>query len=161
MSIRRLLLPASAVSLLWILLVSLSITTGQPPSVVINGTVVPPLPSLDASAVADGERLYAQYCAACHGANLEGADLWKVQLADGSIPAPPHDSNGHTWHHADALLLTIIRKGGGDEATSRMPGFGDQLSDDKIMAILSFFKSRWGAEQRDYQWLVTSTAGKQ
>jgi mono/diheme cytochrome c family protein len=150
MSIRRLLLPASAVSLLWILLVSLSITTGQPPSVVINGTVVPPLPSLDASAVADGERLYAQYCAACHGANLEGADLWKVQLADGSIPAPPHDSNGHTWHHADAMLLTIIRKGGGDE-----------LSDDKIMAILSFFKSRWGAEQRDYQWLVTSTAGKQ
>jgi mono/diheme cytochrome c family protein len=161
MNTRRLFLPALAVSLLWILLVSLSLTTGQPPSVVINGTIVPPLPTLDASAVAEGERLYAQYCAACHGANLEGADLWKVRLADGFLPPPPHDSSGHTWHHADDLLLTLIRDGSGDETTSRMPAFGDQLSDDEILDILSFFKSRWGAEQRDYQWLATATTGGQ
>lgn len=126
---------------------------GQP--VTINGVTVPPMPTLDASVVARGEQLYAQYCAACHGVNLEGAPNWQVRLADGSLPAPPHDSSGHTWHHPDPLLIAITRNGGDPAINSRMPAFGAQLSDDEINAIFTFIKSRWGEKERQYQWWVT------
>ncbi|GIV73919.1 MAG: hypothetical protein KatS3mg049_2475 [Caldilinea sp.] len=126
---------------------------GQP--VTINSVTVPPLPTLDASVIARGEQLYAQYCAACHGVNLEGAPNWRVRLSDGSLPAPPHDSSGHTWHHPDPLLIAITRNGGDPAFNSHMPAFGDQLTDDEIDAILTFIKSRWGEKERQYQWWIT------
>ena len=55
----------------------------------------------DAAQVARGEALYAKHCASCHGANLEGQPDWKKRLANGRLPAPPHDMTGHTWHHPD------------------------------------------------------------
>lgn len=54
--------------------------------VIINDTPVPPVPTLNADQVAEGERLYAQYCAQCHGANLEGTPNWRGRLPDGSLP---------------------------------------------------------------------------
>lgn len=158
---RTLLLFILAVGLLLLLLVSALTTFGTPQPVVINGTVAPPLPTLNPAAVAEGERLYARYCAICHGANLEGAPDWKVRLSDGSLPPPPQDSSGHTWHHADSLLLTIIRDGGDPTTNSKMPAFGDRLSDDEIWAILTFFKSRWSEEERKFQWWVTAAGGEQ
>jgi len=62
-------------------------TPGRP--VVIGGTAVPPVPTLDADAVAQGQSLYAQHCAICHGAHLEGAPNWKEPLPDGAFPPPP------------------------------------------------------------------------
>ena len=67
--------------------------------VVMGGTAVPPVPTLDVDAVATGKLLYAEQCASCHGAALQGVANWKERLADGSLPPPPHDSSGHTWHH--------------------------------------------------------------
>lgn len=157
---RTLFLSSVAVGLLLLLLVGSLATVGNPQPVVVNGTAVPPLPILNPSAVAAGESFYAQYCAACHGANLEGASDWKVRLPDGSLPPPPHDNTSHTWHHPDDLLLTIIRSGGDSATNSRMPAFGDQLSDDEIMNVLTFFKSRWGTEERNFQWWVTVMAGE-
>ena len=52
-----------------------------------------------------GQALYADSCAACHGANLEGQPDWRVPGADGILPAPPHDETGHTWHHDNQLLF--------------------------------------------------------
>ncbi|MFO7634361.1 MAG: cytochrome c [Caldilinea sp.] len=158
---RTLLLFILAVGLLLLLLVSALTTFGTPQPVVINGTAVPPLPTLNPAAVAEGEKLYSHYCASCHGANLEGAPDWKVRLPDGSLPPPPQDSSGHTWHHADSLLLTIIRDGGAPTTNSKMPAFGDRLSDDEIWAILTFFKSRWSEEERKFQWWVTVAGGEQ
>ncbi|MFN3983221.1 MAG: c-type cytochrome [Caldilinea sp.] len=157
---RTLLLSAMAIGLLLLLLVSSLATFGNSQPVVINGTVIPPLPTLNPAAVAEGERLYARYCAICHGANLEGAPDWKVRLPDGSLPPPPQDSSGHTWHHADSLLLTIIRDGGDPAENLRMPAFGEQLRDEEIEAILAFFKSRWGEEERKFQWWVTVAGGE-
>lgn len=48
---------------------------GEP--VVINDTPAPPMPTLNSDRVAQGATLYAQNCAECHGANLEGAPDWK------------------------------------------------------------------------------------
>jgi len=32
-----------------------------------------------------------------------------------------------------------------------MPGFGDKLTEDQIISILEFFKSKWGIEAREAQ----------
>ena len=105
-----------------------------------------------------GEALYAETCAACHGANLEGQDNWRSPGADGRLPAPPHDETGHTWHHADQVLFDYTKLGGrevmaaqGMEFDSGMPGFGDQLSDQEIWNILGYIKSTWPEEIQDMQ----------
>lgn len=125
--------------------------------VTINETTVPPVPTLSAERVAAGEGLYAQSCAACHGAALEGAPNWKVRLANGSLPAPPHDSTGHTWHHSDEQLLSIVAHGGDPAYNGVMPGFAASLTTDQMTAILDFIKSRWGSQEREYQWWITTT----
>lgn len=101
----------------------------------------------NAAAVAVGEKLYGEYCASCHGTNLEGQANWRVAKDDGSLPAPPHDKTGHTWHHGDDLLFTYTKDGGAAIApegfNSAMPGFGDVLEDSEIWDVLAFIKSRW------------------
>jgi mono/diheme cytochrome c family protein len=109
---------------------------------------------LDPDLVATGAELYQQNCASCHGADLSGDPNWKTPNEDGSYPPPPHDSSGHTWHHPDRVLIEIVRNGG-SSPESRMPAFGDRLTDDDIRSILEFFKDNWGPEERAYQQQVT------
>ena len=45
-------------------------------------------------AMAEGRRLYAENCAKCHGAGLEGQPDWMKRKPDGRLPAPPHDESG-------------------------------------------------------------------
>lgn len=125
--------------------------------VMLNGTSVPPVPTLNPERVAKGAALYGQYCASCHGASLEGVADWKSLLDDGSFPPPPHDSSGHTWHHSDALLVDIIANGGKPARDSKMPGFGDKITLEETQAILDFIKSRWGINEREFQWWVTAS----
>jgi mono/diheme cytochrome c family protein len=129
--------------------------------VVINDIAAPPVPTQNAAEVAKGAALYAQYCATCHGANLEGKPDWKTPLADGSLPSPPHDSTGHTWHHPDEMLITITLNGGNPETNSKMPPFKDQLTRAQAVAILEFIKSKWGREEREYQWWMTAVGDEQ
>ena len=109
----------------------------------------------NAEAVAMGERIYAQNCAECHGKNLEGEPNWRVRKADGTLPAPPHDRTGHTWHHNDDLLFSYTKRGGaalvGPGFKSGMPAFGDVLSDQEIWAAFAFIKSRWPEAIRNRQ----------
>ncbi|HJS36592.1 MAG TPA: c-type cytochrome [Burkholderiales bacterium] len=106
----------------------------------------------DAARVALGERVYAQHCAACHGPKLEGQPDWRKRLANGRLPAPPHDETGHTWHHADRVLFGITRNGlvppnAPAGYQSDMPAFAGKLSDDEIWAVLAYIKSRWSAPE--------------
>ena len=106
--------------------------------------------------IALGATLYAENCASCHGANLEGEDGWRGRTPDGTMRAPPHDVTGHTWHHSDAHLLAYVRKGGdgmglGPGFVSGMPGFAETLSDEQIVAILDFIKSTWPEDIRAAQ----------
>ena len=99
--------------------------------------------------VALGEKIYAQHCAACHGAKLEGQPNWREKLPNGRMPAPPHDESGHTWHHTDEVLFGITKEGlvPGKYAPpgyqSDMPAFGGTLSDAEIRAVLAFIYSHW------------------
>ena len=114
----------------------------------------PPLPPLNSGLVAQGQTLYAQYCTECHGATGEGQPEWKIPNDDGSFKPPPHDNSGHTWHHADDLLLDLIANGS-EFPQTQMPPFGDTLSDEEILAIIEFMKSWWGPDERAFQWQVT------
>ena len=104
----------------------------------------------DAELVALGGTVYAAQCASCHGANLEGQPDWRSRGADGLMPAPPHDETGHTWHHDDATLFELTKYGlarfAGDDYRSAMPAYEDTLSDEEIVAVLSYIKSRWPDE---------------
>jgi mono/diheme cytochrome c family protein len=106
-----------------------------------------------------GQALYAETCASCHGAKLEGQPDWKRRLPSGRMPAPPHDVSGHTWHHADDVLFQITKDGVeavvGGGYQSDMPAFRDKLSDDEIRAILAFIKSSWAERERGFQAEVT------
>jgi len=101
----------------------------------------------NAQLVALGEILYQQYCAACHGVELEGQPNWKIRDENGYLPAPPHDETGHTWHHPDEQLFEITKIGTeafvGMGYRSTMIGFGDQLDDTEIWAVLAYIKSQW------------------
>lgn len=104
--------------------------------------------------VAQGRALYAEYCAACHGANLEGQPNWKERLPSGRLPAPPHDETGHTWHHSDRQLIAITKHGPGALVPgyeSDMPGFAEVLTDAEIEAVLAFIKSTWPERERAFQ----------
>ena len=112
-------------------------------------------PGADASdpeLVSLGADVYHRHCAACHGRNLEGEPDWRRRRADGTLPAPPHDATGHTWHHSDELLFRLTRDGpaaiAGDDYRSAMPAYADILSDREIWAVLAYIKSRWPADVR-------------
>lgn len=102
-----------------------------------------------------GKALYAERCAACHGAKLEGQRDWKGPLPSRRMPAPPHDLSGHTWHHPDDVLFRITKEGPaavvGRGYQSDMLGFGNVMSDEEIHAVLAFIKSTWPEEARRYQ----------
>ena len=106
----------------------------------------------DAGQVARGKQVYADHCAACHGANLEGQPNWRERRPDGKLPAPPHDASGHTWHHSNAQLFDITKRGtaalAGPGYQTDMREFGTVLSDAEIWAVLAYIKSTWPPEIR-------------
>ena len=112
--------------------------------------------------VARGGQLYATHCASCHGKNLEGEPDWRNPKPSGQLPAPPHDANGHTWHHSDRQLFDITKQGGQpfmpQGLTSAMPAFETVLADGDIWAVLAFIKSRWPAEIRARQERIPNAA---
>ncbi len=81
----------------------------------------------------DGAALYAQGCATCHGADLQGTDQ-----------GPPFlDAIYRPGHHADASFFLAVKTG----ARSHHWNFGNMprisgLSDEQIEAIVTFVRAR-------------------
>ena len=106
-----------------------------------------------------GAVIYQDQCAACHGVNLEGQPDWQVRNPDGTLPAPPHDVTGHTWHHDDQLLFDYTRLGGEmalaargiSDFNSGMPAFDDVITDADIWNVLAYIRSTWPAEAQAFQ----------
>ena len=120
------------------------------------------LPYDDPVAVAAGKILYSENCAACHGAELQGQPDWQTPDQDGFMRAPPHDKSGHTWHHADGLLIAITKFGTeayvGGTYKSNMGGFEGVLSDAQILETLAYIKSTWSARLIETHNRVTANA---
>jgi len=117
-----------------------------------------------AQRLAQGQTLYREQCAACHGANLEGQPNWWERQPNGRLPAPPHDASGHTWHHPDDVLFGITKHGLAPYAPpgyeSDMPAFDGKLTDDEIRAVLAYIKSQWPPEIQERQKAMTEQAKK-
>ena len=97
-------------------------------------------------------------------ANRTGIFPWK----DGTLPAPPLNGDGHTWHHGDGLLYRIVREGGKMQEDpvllpnfkSAMPAFGAQLSHEEIVAVLTYIKGWWGDKTSRGLSIVEAQANK-
>jgi mono/diheme cytochrome c family protein len=117
--------------------------SNQPRTINVSGV------SFETEQIAQGQQLYAQYCASCHGANGEGQFPDAPLLPDqtGRFGAPPHNGNGHTSHHPDDWLIRYVREGGvslrNPEIYYLMPAFGDQLSNEQISLIIAYIKTIW------------------
>ncbi|CAM5596534.1 hypothetical protein ATER59S_03559 [Aquamicrobium terrae] len=112
-------------------------------------------PAQQVERIALGRTLYADNCASCHGVDLEGQPGWKSPGSNSRLPAPPHDTSGHTWHHSDEQLFAITKFGTaalvGNGYESDMIGFGDSLGDDEILAVLDYIKSTWQEREALHQ----------
>lgn len=117
----------------------------------------------DAPTVARGQDVYAQHCASCHGAQLEGQPNWQTRNSDGKLPAPPHDPSGHTWHHPDRVLFEITKYGilryAPQGYATDMPSYDGTLPDTDIAAVLAYIKSTWPPHIRAAQERINRQSG--
>lgn len=108
----------------------------------------------DQQIVEQGEVIYTEQCATCHGENLEGEPKWRQPKTNGRMPAPPHDESGHTCHHSDLQLFEITKFGLASMANLKdyqtdMPIYEDVLTDEEIIAVLSFIRAQWNNKTRE------------
>lgn len=104
--------------------------------------------------IAKGKLAYENNCISCHQVNLSGAENWKELDEDGHRKAPPLNGTGHTWHHDDKTLHSIIKYGLAKLVSNyqgKMAGFGGVLNDDEIDNVLAYIKSYWPKEKYQYQ----------
>lgn len=96
-------------------------------------------------AVAEGGRLYARNCAACHGSGIDDPPGWRPVI--GGVAPPPLAAEGPPPKSTDGYLVRVIRDGGaavhGDPARDRMPPFRDVLTNREVHAVVAFLKDRW------------------
>ena len=116
--------------------------------------------------VSRGRKIYRAECAACHGTKLEGQPDWRRRMKNGRLPAPPHDATGHTWHHPEQILFDITKYGPAflikdSSYQSDMPAYKDVLSDEDIVAVLSFIKSQWPERIKARHGSLNEAAGQQ
>lgn len=174
--VTRCFIVAASVGALMLFLIVACAPNAAPTLVNQYGKPVPAVPTLDADQVAQGKQIYQANCARCHGENGVGAPNWKVPDENLNYPPPPHDDEGHTWHHSDRVIYEAIRDGLRDplkpNSELRMPAFGNKpalsgaeeagpelaegLSDAEIRAVIVYFKSLWNREHQEFQWLRTT-----
>lgn len=103
----------------------------------------PPRPAFEAASadtLALGSRLYGQHCAACHGAQGEGAGGLYPALAGNRAVTLAVPNN----------LVQMIRRGGfppttaGNPRPFGMPPFGQVLSDAETAAVATYIRQSWG-----------------
>ena len=101
-----------------------------------------------------GQEIFTSICSACHGLQGQGQPDWHIPKEDGTLPAPPLNGDGHTWHHGDGFLYRVVREGGKFQEDpvllpnfkSAMPAFGAQLSHEEIVAVIAYVKEWWGGK---------------
>ena len=104
--------------------------------------------------IARGKIEYENNCVSCHMINLAGAENWRGLDEDGHRKAPPLNGTGHTWHHDDKTLHSIIKYGLAnliDGYEGKMMGFEENLSDKDIDSVLAYIKSYWSKDKYEHQ----------
>ncbi len=78
--------------------------------------------------IAQGESVYEQNCARCHGERGTGAGSAYPALA----------GNERVTGEPDRVVEIVVHGHGG------MPAFGDELSNEEITAVVSYIRNAWG-----------------
>lgn len=94
---------------------------------------------------ATGLKIYAMFCASCHGPTGAATSDWKTPNADGNYPPPPLDGSAHSWHHSLAILDKVITDGGAPIG-GVMPAWGNVLNADQRLQVIAGFQSFWPDE---------------
>ena len=100
-----------------------------------------------------GERVYKQYCAACHGSRAEATPNWQQRYSNGMFPAPPLNGTAHTWHHSFQVLAEQI-KSGSFGGLGNMPPFRDILTNEEIVGVLAWIQNLWSDEIYEIWWEI-------
>ncbi len=95
--------------------------------------------------VSQGQEIYQQNCAFCHGAQAQGDPDWRKPGADGQYPPPPLNGSGHAWHHPAPQLHEMILNGS-PPGQGNMPAWDGKLSPGEIDAVIAWFQSLWPDE---------------
>lgn len=90
--------------------------------------------------ISQGEVLFLQNCATCHGSNAEAMAGW--EQAKGEKSAPPLDGTAHTWHHSLEQLSKTIQQGN-VQIGGTMPAFKGEMSEQETSHIIAYFQSKW------------------
>ena len=98
-----------------------------------------------ADQVKQGQQVFQQNCARCHGSEAQGAANWRQRQADGSYPPPPLNGSAHAWHHPMPVLMNTINRGG-QPFGGKMPAFGNILSKEEKLAVIAYFQHYWPDE---------------
>lgn len=88
---------------------------------------------------AEGRKLYASYCATCHGDKGKGDGM-----AAKSLPAKPADhTNGVVMNQLnDKFLVDVITKGGSAVGKSSfMPSWGGALDEKQVRDLVAFIRT--------------------
>ena len=89
--------------------------------------------------VEQGEQIFQENCASCHGSKAQAKPDWRVADSRGIYPPPPLNGKAHAWHHPFDMLKVTIAKG-----TQRgMPGWEDKLDEKQIEATIAWIESHW------------------
>jgi mono/diheme cytochrome c family protein len=102
--------------------------------------VVTPTPAPRDERFTQGEKIYADHCAQCHGDNGQGVPGLYVALAGNRAVTLANPVN----------LIRVVVQGGFAPATAGnprpfgMPPFRQTLDDGQIAAVLSYIRQAWG-----------------
>lgn len=86
------------------------------------------------------ERMYAAFCATCHG--VDGRGSWRAVfflIRPGDLTDPARMRG-----HSDRYLFDIIKHGGAPIGRPGMPGFGFHLSDEEIRDLVAHVRRLGG-----------------
>jgi mono/diheme cytochrome c family protein len=91
-----------------------------------------PVPS-EAASIEEGKKIYARYCASCHGTTGKGDG--SMALSGGT----PSNLVDETWDSGstDGEIFVVIRDG----LSSDMEGYKDRLSEKQIWHLLNYIRS--------------------
>jgi mono/diheme cytochrome c family protein len=150
----------SLITLILLLIVSACTSLSDSFDPIDENGVILPAPS-DSAVYKQGQQIFETTCASCHGINGEGQfpDAPLKQDETGRYGAPPHNDEGHTWHHDDDLILQIMNEGGMGTPTQfyPMPTFAEALSTDEKIAVVSYIKTMWNEENLATQYGMTES----
>lgn len=90
----------------------------------------------EATKIAQGKKVYGQYCVACHGADGKGMGGLAASFVDDKT----------RLQKDDAALVKSIREGvSGDVGV--MPPWGAMVNEQDALAVIAYMRSEWGGEE--------------